>query len=75
LQNCDLRGAVLAGADLGINSMIKWNKNLMNFFTIYIENCDLSGSDLHEANLRGANLKGAAFELMLTPLHMSYVAN
>nr|CAD7195084.1 unnamed protein product [Timema douglasi] len=35
------------------------------------ENCDLSGSDLHEANLRGANLKDAAFELMLTPLHMS----
>nr|CAD7439876.1 unnamed protein product [Timema bartmani] len=34
-------------------------------------NCDLSGSDLHEANLRGANLKDAAFELMLTPLHMS----
>jgi uncharacterized protein YjbI with pentapeptide repeats len=33
--------------------------------------CDLSGSDLHEANLRGANLKDAAFELMLTPLHMS----
>ncbi|XP_058796015.1 BTB/POZ domain-containing protein KCTD9 isoform X2 [Phymastichus coffea] len=36
-----------------------------------LENCDLSGSDLHEANLRGANLKDAAFELMLTPLHMS----
>jgi uncharacterized protein YjbI with pentapeptide repeats len=35
------------------------------------QNCDLSGSDLHEANLRGANLKDAAFELMLTPLHMS----
>ncbi|OXU24380.1 hypothetical protein TSAR_012361 [Trichomalopsis sarcophagae] len=36
-----------------------------------LECCDLSGSDLHEANLRGANLKDAAFELMLTPLHMS----
>lgn len=33
--------------------------------------CDLSGSDLQDANLRGANLKDAAFELMLTPLHMS----
>lgn len=33
--------------------------------------CDLSGSDLHDANLRGANFKDAAFDLMLTPLHMS----
>ncbi|KAG7201032.1 hypothetical protein KM043_003383 [Ampulex compressa] len=36
-----------------------------------LERCDLSGSDLHDANLRGANLKDTAFELILTPLHMS----
>ncbi|KAF0302878.1 BTB/POZ domain-containing protein KCTD9 [Amphibalanus amphitrite] len=34
-------------------------------------NCNLSGSDLHEANLRGANLTNTAFDLMLTPIHMS----
>lgn len=37
----------------------------------FSQKCDLSGSDLQEANLRGANLKDAAFELMLTPIHMS----
>lgn len=34
------------------------------------QNCDLSGSNLHETNLRGANLKGASLELMQTPVHM-----
>lgn len=38
---------------------------------LFFQCCDLSGSDLQDANLRGANLKDAAFELMLTPLHMS----
>ena len=43
----------------------------VSLYIILLQNCDLSGSDLHEANLRGANLKDAGFELMLTPLHMS----
>jgi uncharacterized protein YjbI with pentapeptide repeats len=68
---------VLAGADLGLilTSFFLFFKIIITILSQTLENCDLSGSDLHEANLRGANLKGAAFELMLTPLHMSYVAN
>lgn len=44
---------------------------MRTYYLYLLQCCDLSGSDLQEANLRGANLKDAAFELMLTPLHMS----
>lgn len=68
LKNCDLRAAILAGADLEVSFFLKTqNRHIINL----LQKCDLSGSDLHEANLRGANLKDAAFELMLTPLHMA----
>ncbi|XP_042860231.1 BTB/POZ domain-containing protein KCTD9-like isoform X2 [Penaeus japonicus] len=83
-SNCEgvnLRGAVLEGSMLaGVNLRVATLKkaNLKNcdlrgavLAGADLENCDLSGSDLQEANLRGANLKDAAFELMLTPLHMS----
>ncbi|KAK7070260.1 BTB/POZ domain-containing protein kctd9 [Halocaridina rubra] len=83
-SNCEgvnLRGAVLEGSMLaGVNLRVATlkNANLKNcdlraavLAGADLENCDLSGSDLQEANLRGANLKDAAFELMLTPLHMS----
>ncbi|KAG7166864.1 BTB/POZ domain-containing protein KCTD9-like [Homarus americanus] len=81
-SNCvNLRGAVLEGSMLaGVNLRVATlkNANLKNcdlraavLAGADLENCDLSGSDLQEANLRGANLKDAAFELMLTPLHMS----
>lgn len=110
LQNCVLRTAVLAGANLEVIKCIFFQKvsnpigvvffsqflyqtssnyveviaitkkkwcgichifHFNSFLFIVFQCCDLSGSDLHEANLRGANLKDAAFELMLTPLHMS----
>ncbi|MPC27448.1 BTB/POZ domain-containing protein KCTD9 [Portunus trituberculatus] len=83
-SNCEgvnLRGAVLEGSMLaGVNFRVATlkNANLKNcdlraavLAGADLENCDLSGSDLQEANLRGANLKDTAFELMLTPLHMS----
>lgn len=81
LEGVNLKGACLEDSDMGaVNLRIAncKNANLKNcdlraavLAGADLENCDLSGSDLHEANLRGANLKDAAFELMLTPLHMS----
>ncbi|CAG9759783.1 unnamed protein product [Ceutorhynchus assimilis] len=81
LEGVNLKGACLEDSDMGgVNMRIAncKNANLKNcdlraavLAGADLENCDLSGSDLHEANLRGANLKNAAFELMLTPLHMS----
>ncbi|XP_067007485.1 BTB/POZ domain-containing protein KCTD9 isoform X2 [Anabrus simplex] len=76
LKGADLEGSNMAGVNLRVATLK--NANLQNcdlraavLAGSDLENCDLSGSDLHEANLRGANLKDAAFELMLTPLHMS----
>ncbi|GJQ83870.1 hypothetical protein Trydic_g6748 [Trypoxylus dichotomus] len=81
MEGVNLKGANLEGSDMGgVNLRVATlkNANLQNcdlraavLAGADLENCDLSGSDLHEANLRGANLKDAAFELMLTPLHMS----
>lgn len=74
VQNCNLDCACLAGANLGIPiDIIPVQCSLTCGF--FAENCDLSGSDLNEANLRGANLKGTRFELIHTPLHMSYLAS
>lgn len=76
LRSAVLEGSMLAGVNLRVATLK--NANLKNcdlraavLAGADLENCDLSGSDLQEANLRGANLKDAAFELMLTPLHMS----
>lgn len=76
LKSAMLEGSQMAGVNLRVATLK--NANLQNcdlrgaiLAGADLENCDLSGSDLHEANLRGANLKDAAFELMLTPLHMS----
>uniref|UniRef100_A0A1B6MF92 KHA domain-containing protein n=1 Tax=Graphocephala atropunctata TaxID=36148 RepID=A0A1B6MF92_9HEMI len=76
LKGANLEGSNMAGVNLRVATLK--NANLQNcdlraavLAGADLENCDLSGSDLHEANLRGANLKDAAFELMLTPLHMS----
>ncbi|CAK1541068.1 unnamed protein product [Leptosia nina] len=76
LKGADLEGSNMAGVNLRVATLK--NANLQNcdlrtavLAGANLESCDLSGSDLHEANLRGANLKDAAFELMLTPLHMS----
>ncbi|XP_076372356.1 BTB/POZ domain-containing protein KCTD9 isoform X1 [Tachypleus tridentatus] len=76
LKGANLEGSQMAGVNLRVATLK--NANLQNcdlrgavLAGADLENCDLSGSDLHEANLRGANLKDAAFELMLTPLHMS----
>lgn len=76
LKCANLEGSQMAGVNLRVATLK--NANLQNcdlrgavLAGADLENCDLSGSDLHEANLRGANLKDAAFELMLTPLHMS----
>lgn len=76
LKGANLEGSNMAGVNLRVATLK--NANLQNcdlraavLAGADLENCDLSGSDLNEANLRGANLKGAAFELMLTPLHMS----
>ncbi|KAF7287322.1 BTB/POZ domain-containing protein KCTD9 [Rhynchophorus ferrugineus] len=81
LEGVNLKGACLEDSDMGgVNLRLANCKkaNLKNcdlrsadLAGADLENCDLSGSDLHKANLRGANLKDAAFELMLTPLHMS----
>ncbi|KPJ19180.1 BTB/POZ domain-containing protein KCTD9 [Papilio machaon] len=81
LEGVNLKGANLEGSNMaGVNLRVATlkNANLQNcdlrtavLAGADLECCDLSVSDLHEANLRGANLKDAAFELMLTPLHMS----
>ncbi|KAL3268758.1 hypothetical protein HHI36_007859 [Cryptolaemus montrouzieri] len=81
MEGVNLKFANLEGSDMGgVNLRVATlkNANLQNcdlraavLAGADLEKCDLSGSDLHEANLRGANLKDAAFELMLTPLHMS----
>ncbi|KAG5882454.1 hypothetical protein JTB14_036456 [Gonioctena quinquepunctata] len=81
MEGVNLKGAILEGSDMGsVNLRVATlkNANLRNcdlraavLAGADLESCDLSGSDLNEANLRGANLKNAAFELMLTPLHMS----
>ena len=79
VQNCNLDCACLAGANLGTicvqTHANSHNVTHLHFCFIITENCDLSGSDLNEANLRGANLKGTRFELIHTPLHMSYLAS
>ncbi|KAL4708517.1 hypothetical protein ACJJTC_014125 [Scirpophaga incertulas] len=76
LKGANLEGSNMAGVNLRVATLK--NANLQNcdlraavLAGADLESCDLSGSDLQEANLRGANLKDAAFELMLTPLHMS----
>ncbi|KOB70682.1 BTB/POZ domain-containing protein KCTD9 [Operophtera brumata] len=66
LSRCNLSGANLSHCCLERADLS--HANLEG--TQLLGSCDLSGSDLHEANLRGANLKDAAFELMLTPLHI-----
>ncbi|XP_063541785.1 BTB/POZ domain-containing protein KCTD9 [Cydia strobilella] len=81
MEGVNLKGANLEDSNMsGVNLRVATlkNANLQNCVLrtavlagANLECCDLSGSDLHEANLRGANLKDAAFELMLTPLHMS----
>uniref|UniRef100_A0A1B6CLR5 BTB domain-containing protein n=1 Tax=Clastoptera arizonana TaxID=38151 RepID=A0A1B6CLR5_9HEMI len=76
LKGANLEGSNMAGVNLRVATLKSANlKNCDLRAAILagsdLEKCDLSGSDLHEANLRGANLKDAAFELMLTPLHMS----
>ncbi|EFN89168.1 BTB/POZ domain-containing protein KCTD9, partial [Harpegnathos saltator] len=74
LRNCDLRSAVLAGTDLEVPIILFYTCCLASFSVdnlLFLMFSDLSGFDLQDANLRGANLKDAAFELMLTPLHMS----
>ncbi|XP_076249793.1 BTB/POZ domain-containing protein KCTD9 isoform X2 [Calliopsis andreniformis] len=81
MEGVNLKGANLEGSNMAaVNLRVATLKNaiLRNcdlrsavLAGADLECCNLSGSDLHEANLRGANLKDAAFELMLTPLHMS----
>ncbi|XP_017772657.1 PREDICTED: BTB/POZ domain-containing protein KCTD9 [Nicrophorus vespilloides] len=81
MEGVNLKGANMEGSDMvGVNLRVATLKNAnLKMCDLKgavlagadLENCDLSGSDLHEANLRGANLKDAAFELLLTPLHMS----
>ncbi|KAL1137866.1 hypothetical protein AAG570_009562 [Ranatra chinensis] len=81
MEGVNLKGANLESSNMaGVNLRVATLKgaNLQNcdlraavLAGADLQNCDLSGSDLQEANLRGANLKDAAFELMLTPLHMS----
>ncbi|XP_017790518.1 PREDICTED: BTB/POZ domain-containing protein KCTD9 isoform X2 [Habropoda laboriosa] len=81
MEGVNLRGANLEGSNMtAVNLRVATLKNASLKNCILksavlagadLECCDLSGSDLQDANLRGANLKDAAFELMLTPLHMS----
>ncbi|KAK6632834.1 hypothetical protein RUM43_012573 [Polyplax serrata] len=81
MEGVNLKGANLECSNMtGVNLRVATlrNANLQNcdlraavLAGADLEKCDLSGSDLQEANLRGANLKDAAFELMLTPIHMS----
>ncbi|KAJ6222969.1 hypothetical protein RDWZM_001514 [Blomia tropicalis] len=80
LNNCNLEGSQMRRVNLRVASLK--NANVQNCVLdcaclagANLENCDLSGSDLNEANLRGANLKGTRFELIHTPLHMSYLAS
>ena len=76
-KNCDLRSAILAGADLEVRHFIFWTTFLQGKQTCNItifhmfQQCNLSGSDLNEANLRGSNLTNTVLESMLSPLHMS----
>ncbi|XP_076761457.1 BTB/POZ domain-containing protein KCTD9 isoform X2 [Xylocopa sonorina] len=81
MEGVNLKGANLEGSIMGaVNLRVATLKNAILRNCILrsavlagadLECCDLSGSDLHDANLRGANFKDAAFDLMLTPLHMS----
>ncbi|KAL0117193.1 hypothetical protein PUN28_010201 [Cardiocondyla obscurior] len=81
MEGVNLKGANLEGSNMAaVNLRVATLKNAILRNCILrsavlagadLECCDLSGSDLQDANLRGANLKDAAFELMLTPLHMS----
>ncbi|XP_077992645.1 BTB/POZ domain-containing protein KCTD9-like [Glandiceps talaboti] len=76
MKGVDLESSQMAGVNLRVATLK--NANLQNCNLRWavlagtdLENCNLSGCDLQEANLRGANVKGAAFEEMVTPLHMS----
>ncbi|XP_060829362.1 BTB/POZ domain-containing protein KCTD9 isoform X2 [Bombus pascuorum] len=76
LKGANLEGSIMAAVNLRVATLK--NAILRNCILrsavlagADLECCDLSGSDLHDANLRGANFKDAAFDLMLTPLHMS----
>ncbi|KAH0948976.1 hypothetical protein HN011_005349 [Eciton burchellii] len=81
MEGVNLKGANLEGSNMAsVNLRVATLKNAVLRNCVLrsavlagadLESCDLSGSDLQDANLRGANLKDAAFELMLTPLHMS----
>ncbi|XP_012226047.2 BTB/POZ domain-containing protein KCTD9 isoform X1 [Linepithema humile] len=81
MEGVNLKGANLEGSNMAaVNLRVATLKNAILKNCVLrsavlagadLECCDLSGSDLQDANLRGANLKDAAFELMLTPLHMS----
>ncbi|XP_049880755.1 BTB/POZ domain-containing protein KCTD9 [Pectinophora gossypiella] len=76
LKGANLEGSNMAGVNLRVATLKNANLRNCDLRTAVLagadlEYCDLSGSDLHDANLRGANLKDTAFELMLTPLHMS----
>lgn len=81
LEGANMKGANLNGSNMSsINLRVATLKNanlqdcdlrLAILAGADLENCNLSGSDLHEANLRGANLTNTAFDLMLTPIHMS----
>lgn len=76
MKGVQMEGSQMVGVNLRVANLR--NANLQNcdlrgavLAGADLENCDLTGSDLQEANLRGANLKGVAFDLMVTPLHMS----
>ncbi|XP_017887154.1 BTB/POZ domain-containing protein KCTD9 isoform X1 [Ceratina calcarata] len=76
LKGANLEGSIMAAVNLRVATLK--NAILRNCILrsavlagADLECCDLSGSDLQEANLRGANFKDTAFDLMLTPLHMS----
>lgn len=76
LKSANLEGSQMAGVNLRVATLKHADLKNCDLRAAVLagadlENCDLSGSDLHDANLRGANLKDAAFELMLTPLHMA----
>ncbi|KAL6419345.1 hypothetical protein ACFW04_013924 [Cataglyphis niger] len=81
MEGVNLKGANLEGSNMAaVNLRVATLKNAILKNCVLrsavlagadLECCDLSGSDLQDANLRGANLKDTAFELMLTPLHMS----
>ncbi|KAF7989420.1 hypothetical protein HCN44_008094 [Aphidius gifuensis] len=81
MESVNLKGANLEGSSMAaVNLRVATLKNAVltncdlrsaDLAGADLESCDLSGSDLRDANLRGANWKNAAFELMLTPLHMS----